>query len=426
MNRKVTGALGASLAVAALATPSAAQVPLAPRALGTGGAYVAVARGHEAVFHNPANLGLPGNPGWSLGLPQVSAGTTVLGPDLLDVRDYFDYDNLTPERRQELLARIPAEGTALEGDLRAPLLTYQRGGFGLGVAYGLTGGHTLGKDLVELFFDGYEQGRTDYSVGNTAGNRATFWDFAAGYGTKAGPLSVGATAHYYVGRSLVQTRAFEPRYDLLAQDIAVDYVGVTASGGSGYGVDVGAALETVPGFTLSAAVTNLLHSMEWRGEMRGRIVTLDRADFADTELQVIRSRYEQSEQELGDAPTGRFAEVAEGLRDEAQLPSALKLGAAWSLPGAGTTLTGEYQKHLTDGRLAGSWEQFVGAGLQQRLPVGTVRLGISSDMEDGSILGGGLSLGPVDLGLARFTSGSEGAADRNGWIASFGLSARSR
>lgn len=425
LNRTGAGFLGASLAAAALAFPAAAQIPLNPRALGVAGAYVGAARGHEAVFANPANLGLPGSPRWSLGFPQVTAGATVLGPELMDLRDYFNYDDLSDQQRTELLAEIPAGGTALEGDVRAPLVTYQNGGFALGVAYGFLGSHTVGRDVVDLFLNGYQQGRTDYSVGDTRGSRATYWDFAAAYGRGVGPLSVGVTGHYYVGRGLVQTRAFEPTYDLATRDIRVDYVGVNSHGGKGWGVDVGAALQPVSGLVLSAAVANAVHSMEWSEELDGRSVTLTRADFRDSDFQVVRNRYEQSEAELGEVPTGRFAEVAQGLLDDAELPTTLRLGAAWTLPTGTTTLTGAYHDDLSEGRLAGRWSTLAGVGLQQKLPVGTVRVGWSSDLDEGSILGGGVTLGPIDLGIARLTTGSEtDDASRNGYVGSFGLSVR--
>jgi len=421
-HRTGAGILGASLALAAVPAPGAAQIPLNPRALGVGGAYVGVARGHEAVFSNPANLGLPGAARWSLGFPQVAAGATVLGPELLDLRDYFNYDDLSDQQRTDLLAKIPAGGTALEAEARAPLVTWQMGNFGLGVAYGFVGSHTIGRDLVDLFLNGYQEGRTDYRMGNTAGTRATYWDFAAAYGRSVGPLSVGATAHYYLGRGLVQTRAFEPRYDLVAGDIEVDYVGVNSKGGSGYGLDLGAALQPVPGLTVSAAVANVVHSMEWSDELRGRSVTLTQADFFDSEFQVIRSRYDRSEQELGDTPEGRFAAVAEGLTEDAKLPTTLRLGAAYTLPGGTTTLTGAFHDDLTEGRLSGRWDRLVGAGVQQKLPVGMVRAGFSTNADDARMIAGGVTLGPVDLALAHFTDGEEGEATRNGWIGSFGLS----
>ena len=56
-----------------------AQVPLSPRSLGMGGAMIGAARGQEAVFLNPANLGLAGSPRWSVALVGVSAGAELQG-----------------------------------------------------------------------------------------------------------------------------------------------------------------------------------------------------------------------------------------------------------------------------------------------------------------------------------------------------------
>jgi hypothetical protein len=425
--RTGTGLLGASLALASLAAPAAAQIPLAPRALGVGGAYIGLARGHEALFANPANLGLSGHPAWSLGFPQVTAGLSLLGPGTGDLGDFFNYDDLSDQRKAQLLAEIPATGAALEADVRAPVFTWQRGGVALGAAYGFLGEHTFGKDLVELFFDGYEEGRTDYQVGNTGSRRATFWDFAAGYGRSVGPVSVGATAHYYVGRSLVQTRAFEPRYDLLGRDIAVDYVGVSAGGGKGYGLDVGAAMEPLPGLTVSAVVANAVSSMEWSDDLSGKSVTITSADFREAEFQTIRNRYDASEQELGSTPTGAYATTAAGLTDDTALPTTLRVGAAWTRPGTGTTLTAAFHDNLGEGRLSGRWTRLVAGGVQQQLFTKLlVRAGLSSDLDGGSMVSGGVTLGPIDLAAARLTTGDESGADRSGWVGSFGLSVRTR
>lgn len=423
---KRNGVLGVSLAAAVFAAPAAAQVPLTPRALGLGGAYLGVARGHESVFTNPANLGLSGQPVWSLGFPQVTVGATVLGPHLGDLPDIFNYDDLEESRKQEILNEIPAGGTSLDVDVRAPLVTYQNRNFALGVAYGFMGSHSVDRDLVDLFFHGYTLGRRNYSIQNTRGSRATFWDFAAAYGRSVGPVSVGATGHYYLGRGLVRTRAFGPTYAPLGTDIQVEYVGVGAKGGHGFGLDLGAAMEPIPGLTLSATLANAASSMSWSDERTGRRVVLTRADFQAQDLAGVRDEYELSEQDLGTAPTGRFAEVAQGLTDEARLPTTLRLGAAWALPGGLTTVSAEYHDNLSDGRLAGSWDRLVGAGVQQRLGFATARVGLSTDLDDANVIGGGLTLGPVDLGLARFTNGKVDNASRNGWMASFGLSVRAR
>lgn len=416
----------AGLVLSAAPVAAGAQVPLTPAALGMGGAYVATARGFESIFVNPANLGLPDTPAWSVAFPQISAGASVLGPDVEDLPDFLDYDNLSDARRQELLATIPASGTSADLDVRAPLAAVQVGNFGVGLSYGWMGEHTVGKDLVELFFEGYEQGRFDYQVGDTRGYRATFWDVAAGYGRQVGAVSVGATAHYYMGRSLVQTMAFEPRFEpLLGRRIEVDYVGVASESGTGFGLDVGAAMSPIPGLTVSAAVANLVSTMEWEKALVGRSVTLTNEDFEDGELSLIEDRYEQSEQDLGETPTGQFAQVASGLFDDRDFPTTLRLGAAWS-PSLGTEVGVSYQNQLGSGTLMGSWDQLLGLGAQVKIPFVTFRLGASTNLDEGSLLGAGLRLGVLDLAIARFSTGGtlDEDADRDGLAASFSVNVR--
>ena len=129
--RRCIVVLAAVAAGGATVGEAAAQIPLVPRALGMGGAYVASARGFESVLINPANLGLMDSPAWSISFPQVTVGSSVLGPDVSDLPDFLDYDNIDQARRQELLAMIPANGTSVDLDVRAPVAALQIGRIGL-------------------------------------------------------------------------------------------------------------------------------------------------------------------------------------------------------------------------------------------------------------------------------------------------------
>ena len=422
---------GASLAAALGAPQAAAQVPLTPRAVGTGGAYLGLARGHETLFLNPANLGLAGSPRWSIGLAQISAGGTVIGPSFQDVRDILNADDLEQARKDEILASIPASGTELGFDVRAPLVTIQTGGFALGLGYGVMADHTFDRDLVDLVVNGFDQNRylngnsgDDYRIRNTTGSRMSYLDFAAGYGRNVGPLSVGATAHYYRGRTVVRSRASEPRVLPAGLDIQVDYTGVLSDGGNGWGVDVGAALQPVPGLTLSAAVANALSSMNWSEELRYRRVTFNREDFNQEDPVHLRREYEDSERPLDASAPADVRALAQGLTDEAEFPATLRLGAAYEVPGVGTAVSAAFHSQVGDGRLGGNWEQLVGIGVQQKLPLVTARVGFSTDLEEGSMLGGGLTLGPLNVAVARLQNGDVSGNGREGWVASFGLSVK--
>jgi hypothetical protein len=424
--------LGTGLAAAlGAAAPARAQVPLTPRGLGMGTATMATARGQEALFLNPAQLGLAGTPSWSVAFPQVVAGATVLGLGVNDLNELRNYDDVSPARAQEILDRIP-EGTGVEYDVKLPLGAIQLGHLAFGFSYNSVGQHSLDRDIVDLFLNGYQAGQT-YGAPHTSGTRATYLDFAAGYGRRFGMVSVGIAGHYYHGRDLVSSGIVDvDTLGLPTPDVRVTYAGVRSDGGSGFGVDVGAAMQPIPGLTLSAAVANIARKMSWDEDLQGRKLTLNGNEIQSSDFRLLRTHYRDSEQGYDQFAAGLEADQkapVEKLRSElftrAELPATLRLGAAYSLP-TGTDLAASFQDNLTDSRLTGLWDRSLGFGVQQKLPVVTLRAGFSTDLDEGNLLTAGLSLGPINLGVGRLDNGAgAGGAGREGWVASFGISTRS-
>lgn len=422
-------AAGAVLAAA----PLAAQVPLTPRALGMGGAYIGVARGHESLWQNPANLGLPNSPHWSAGIPTLSLGVGTRGIDPGSLQDLIEYNDLSDQERAALLADIPADGTGVDLDIRAPLVALQVRRFAVGLSYQVVGSHTVNKSIVDLVLNGFDRAKT-YTIDNTEGSRAAFWDVAAAYGRRVGPVSVGATVHYFIPRELVRSALVnvDTTYSVISgftvpTDIQVTYAGVGSTGGSGFGVDLGVAAEPIPGLTVSAALENALNTVQWSDDLRVRTVTLDRDDYEDGDPEALQAEYDDSERPYNQAidvvqPYSRLADSVLALREQG-LPTVLRAGAAYRL-GTGTTLAAGFQTELDDSPAGALWDQQLSLGVQQKIPVVTLRAGFATDMEDGTLLSGGLSLGAIQLGLARVTSGT-GDDERSGWIATFGLGGRS-
>lgn len=397
-----------------------AQVPMTPRALGMGGAYVGAARGYEALFVNAANLALADNPRWSIAFPQVTASGTLLGPSVEDLPDlYTTYDE--GGSADAFLAKIPESGTEAQFDVRAPLATLQIGRLAVGVNYGSIGQHSIGKDVIELFVEGYEEGRTNYSVGNTAGSRLTYWDVAVGYGQRLGPLSLGVTGHYLRPGTVMRSRMYEPTIDLMNADIEVNYVSVRARGGSGYAFDFGAALQPVESFTLSGSVSSAVSKLNWSEELLVRDFVIDRSTIDTMGVLNLEMAYSATEEVLDPSTASpRALETAAGLYDEAYLPAVAQVGANWR-PASWTNLGVAYREQLTAGRLAGRWDREVSVGIQQRIPLVVLRAGYATNLEDGSMISGGLSLGPIQLGAAHLEDGLYEGAPRSGWIATFGL-----
>ena len=401
-----------------------AQVPLSPRSLGMGGALIGAARGQEAVFLNPANLGLAGSPRWSVALVGVSAGEELQGLDIGEVIDLVQYDDLSDPERDELFSEVPASGVKLDVDVRAPVVAAQIGSFGFGVSYLTLGGHALSRDLVELLLYGYEEGRTDYAVDDTQGDRASLWDFAVAYGTSTGPVSWGVTGHFLLGQALVRTFMTDPQIDLVNQDINVDYVGLRSGGGTGVAFDLGAAYQLRRDLTLSGVITSAYARLDWSDDFRVRQLELSREDFDNGEgIRDLLTRYERSERPFTEADEELIGQAPERfLQVESHLPTTATLGLAWQ-PAPRTDLVASYSEDLTSGRLGGDWTRRAGIGVEQRFWHLAGRLGVASDDDGEQMFTGGLSLGPMDLGAAR-VSGERNGLSTSGWVGVFGLSMR--
>lgn len=419
---------------ALLAAPAAAQVPGTPRALGMGGAYTAAARGVESLFANPANLGLPNSPHWSAAFPTLTAGIGTRGISVGQAVDLAQWGDLDDAERDAIFADIPAAGTGLDLDVRAPLAALQMRRFAASVSYATLGSHTVNRSIVDLLFNGFDRQKA-YTIDGTQGFRAAFWDLAAGYGNRIGPVALGATAHLYFPRALVRSGLVDvdTSYSVVSgftvpTDIRVTYAGVRSESGSGLGLDLGAAMEPIPGLTVSAALENVVNTMSWDDDLGVRTVVLDQNDYQDGDIEQISGEYDESETAYDEAAalpgTRALAATLRGERD-AGLPMTLRAGAAYQLARSGTTLAAGFHKELDeDTPFGGLWGQQLSVGVQQRLPIITLRAGLATDLEDGTLLSGGLSLGPVHLGVARIATGS-GDGEREGWIATFGLGGKS-
>jgi hypothetical protein len=416
-------ALPAVFAASLLAAPAAAQLAPSPGSLGMGGANVAGARGHEAIFANPANLGLPGNPYWSVASPGVLVTAGVAGPSLGQTLDIMRGAG-GPETA-ELLALVPADGMQASLDVRAPLFTMQSRRFAFAAAWGAVADHGLGRDLVDLYLNGYETGRTDYRADDTSGSRASFYTFSLAHGRRIGPVSLGVTGRYVLGRYISSSRLFDPVYDVAGESLDVEYREVFARGGNGWGVDVGAAMQPIPGLTLSAAILDAAGEMRWSEELHTRSLSITQDDFGAPERHWEERFTQFSRGSEPVDPSGApitVYETANGLYDRAHFPATLRTGAAYQLAGSGTTLAASYSERLGDGRLGSAWERTASAGVQQRIPLVTLRAGYATDMADGSLLAGGVRLGALDVAAARIRDARESGAPREGWVGSIGLS----
>ena len=280
MSKRAVAALFLSLALGASSFPGAAsgQLPSpSTAALGTANNYTALARGFTAIALNPAGLGMPGNPGFSLTFLPVQAQA---GLNAISVADIAAFDGLKipVTTKEEWLQSVINEGSlTAQAGLAVTELALSAGPIGLQISSVAQMDASLGPDAVELALFG-NAGRTGTARDmNLAGTKANGWAattvaVAFGMGLPApapqgGSLAVGATLKYTVGHGVLAARddgsmitANPIGIDLVLPSIAPD--SFNANSGSGVGLDVGVAWEGST-WTLTAAIQNLFHTFQW-------------------------------------------------------------------------------------------------------------------------------------------------------------------
>jgi hypothetical protein len=277
-SKQVMAAIILSVAVGAVSFPGAAsgQLPSASTAtLATANNYTALARGFTAIASNPAGLGMPGNPGFSLALLPVQARVGLNAVSLAEI-DAFAGQALPTATKEAWLNSVIAEGgLAARAGAAATAFALSVGPVGLQISTVGQASASLGPDAFELALFG-NAGRTgttrDMTMTGTGsdGWGATTAALALGIPlpeTKGGSLAAGATLKYTMGHAVVATRddgsmitANPIGIDLALPSILPDSFNV--NNGTGIGLDVGVAWEGST-WAISAAVQNVFHTFQW-------------------------------------------------------------------------------------------------------------------------------------------------------------------
>jgi hypothetical protein len=379
-----------------------------------GGNFTAVARGYAALAWNPATLGLPDGPDFSLSLAPVTA-ITGLAPIGLGDLGAFGGDTVPRLTRERWLAEIEGRNG-------------QRGGAGADVTYLAL---SVGRFALQLSTSG--RAATDLSVGaaelllfGNAGRAGvpcacgvdgssltgTLVSTAAvGFGIPIGGgvatrTSLGATLHYSVGHALLHgidlgsvttaDAAVHLRFPVVTSHAAAH---LTSRLGSGIGLDVGFAHQRER-MTLGVSVKNVLQTFAW-DESKLRYAPASAIFDADTQ---------EADFDLG--PFEKAPEVLRSFVTSQRFRPRIVGGVALT-PNDRLTLSADLRVRLGgDSRLDPAPALHAGAGAALRLPVVSLQAG-GAALNDGYQIGGGieLALGPIRLGsslLHRDTGSSTG------------------
>jgi len=411
MNRTLEHRLASSLIVFGLvfvlapsaATPLHAQLPQASAAaLGMGYNTTATARGFAAVASNPAGLGVPDSPGFSLAIPAlaVEAG---FGP--ISRGDLLDWDGrlVSSDVKSSWLERvIGSDGQA--GSIGAGVtgIAMNMGPIGFQLSSTAAGAARLNADAVELILFG-NAGRTgsarDFDLdgstvdGYVISTAALSWGFRA---TQS--LYLGVTGTYSIGTGLVVGRdggtlvrsdplsvQFEFPMLFPGEDFSFD-------NGSGMGLDLG-AVWVGSGMTVGATIQNVVNNFEW--------------DLAGFSYVAGEALYDQdtSESDFDEQPADAMPQGFRDVVDNLTPGRVYSLGVAMT-PHRLIRLAADVRTRSSD-RLAFGPDFHLGVGAEllalSFLPLRTHVV----VLDDGIQVGGGASLvlGPVNLsgGLALRT-----------------------
>ena len=246
-------------------------------ATGLSGAFTARAQGYNAVNWNPANLGMPGNPGFSMTLLAFDGQAGIKPIDLNKVALYSG-DTSPKTVREQWMLDVETEGG-------------QKGGVGGGItAFALSIGSlafqvntkvasdlNLAPGAVEAILFG-NAGRTGtvkaLDLAGSSFQSAVYTTGALAFGMPVSlvPLTnfaLGATAKYTVGHFLAM--GIDGGSAINTNDITVNFPTVAPDSvslesgniGSGVGLDLGASWTVPGGLRFGVSMQNVINTFKW-------------------------------------------------------------------------------------------------------------------------------------------------------------------
>ena len=442
MRACLTTVVALTISVVLMGGTNEARAQFSPgaRSAGMAGAGLLFATGLDAVEWNPANLAW--SRGWDVSLYEFGAAGLLTGTT---IEDLIEIATAAGDGDASVVSRLPADGlrlsTTLEGFVTAnaasladlpeagsplPSVGIAVGPVALRVRSRFMADASVSREIVDLAVSGYNPERIqEYAVRNTSIRTVSFTEVTLAYGLTLGErFALGLAARSIRGHSLFQSRFFEPEVDLDAETLAVTAATVEAPGGTGYGFDVGMALDLGAGVRVSMVGSNLFQRMTWDEDLVGRQAVFSDTDFDSADIIELIDRFEEAPIEAEGVSLTVF-EAARGLFRQSYFPMTIRAGLGWTHGGTSVEVVGVAVSPR--GRHYSPWDERVSAGLEQRLAFLTLRGGysLSKDGLSSMAAGLGLGLGPVkfEVGAGRF-SGTLNGVDYDGAQVTIALSVR--
>lgn len=268
---------------------------LTARGLGMGTAYTALARGVHAPTWNPANLGLPDNPKFSMSF--IDLGLSV-NNNSFTLGDYNQYvgQHWSEADEDYILGQVPGSGLRFNVRTNVRVLSFSAGQFAM-VIGGQAGSYVqMDRDFISLAFDGNVIGQS-YSLDQTGGQMMGVLMGSLSWGQPievefADYFSIGGTLRLFQGVLYANIEKADLDFITIRDNFNIDanYLFDSAlpdsegiiQGDMGFGLDIGAAAQIHEDLTISLGLANLFASMKWpepdssmMGYFRGNQLTVE-------------------------------------------------------------------------------------------------------------------------------------------------------
>ena len=238
------------------------------RAIGMAGAYTSLARGYDSPAFNPANLGLRSHR--QSGIQLIGVGVAISN-NSFSLDDYNTYTGATlnAQDKLDLLNKIPAEGLKVSADADVSVFSFSSGS----LAFSITGMGAaeinISHEVAELLLNGNTIADTikldgTYGEGyGLASANVSYGRQIYGFGDRR--LSVGTTFRYLHGFGFEEITHLNGE----AVTLSTGFEGIgsviarTATGGSGYALDLGGVLQINKSYAVGLTVFNFLSNITW-------------------------------------------------------------------------------------------------------------------------------------------------------------------
>lgn len=260
------------------------------------GAFTGLAEGVEAARFNPANLGL--GKGSGLDIEIFGAGVR-LDNNAFTLNDYNKYTGavLSTSDKQYLLDQIPEEGLNLNANIEASAMSMAKGRFAITFTGIGSADVSLSRDIFDLILNGNTFADTIDITGSFS-EVISYVSMGLSYGFnlyqhRESQLSGGVTVNYLRGIGIQRVVELRGIVTTFATGFAGDgeLIAQTATGGSGYGIDLGLAFQPNHDYRIGVRVSNILSNISWNQDAKehGYVFTLDTLTIGNSSSDVFVS-----------------------------------------------------------------------------------------------------------------------------------------